>query len=230
MNRRFLTGVFAVGSMAVMGIQAEVAQAANLTSNPFLGGLGLVVNQSPACTAGSVTGFADCVGSFNLQSGQNDVTNGASNNLASQVLATGVFGGIKNWTFNEKINANGSTTGTDPLGFNWANVGENQTSGQFNFSTFNSATTALVISLKSARDFSIYYIPVNALTGSTVNWNMLGVALNKNMKPQALSHASVYFNTVAPPTPVPTPALLPGLIGIGLAAMRKKKQSAAQDA
>jgi hypothetical protein len=36
--------------------------------------------------------------------------------------------------------------------------------------------------------------------------------------------------TEVPSTAVPTPALLPGLVGLGVAALRKKKQAATQDA
>jgi hypothetical protein len=218
-NQFFGATLVATALTAGAFLQASPAQAANLSGSPLLNGLGLTV-QTPACNAGSVTGSSDCAGSFELQGGQNDVTNGDASNLASQILATGVFGGITNWTFNEKINDDGTTTGSDPLGFNWPGVTSGLTSGTFNFSNFDPATTALAISLKSARGFSMYYIPVGALANSTINWNTFGVSTNNQGNPQALSHASVYFNT----TPIPTPALLPGLIGLGLGVLRKKKQ------
>jgi hypothetical protein len=223
MKKQFLTAAVAAGAVATSILQANSAVAANLSDSPLLSGLGLTV-QSPACTAGAVTAFTDCVGSFQLGPSENDVTNGDPGNLASQILATGVFGNITNWTFNEKINDNGTTTGTDPLGFNWTNVGSGQTSGAFNFSNLTPATTALAISLKSGRGFSMYYLPAGTLLNSTVSWDTLGVSTNRQGNPQALSHASVYFNTT-PTTAVPTPALLPGLVGMGLTAMRKKKKA-----
>jgi hypothetical protein len=223
MKKQLMTGAIAAGAMAIGCLgQMGSAEAADLSGSPLLNGLGLNA-QSLACTDGSVTGFTDCVGSFALGAGENDVTNGDSGNLASQILATGVFGNITNWTFNEKINDNGTTTGSDPLSFNWVDVGSEQTSGSFNFSNLNFATTALAISLKSARGFSMYYLPAGSLSSSTVSWNTLGVSTNPQGNPQALSHASVYFNT-PPTTAVPTPALLPALAGMGLAAVRKRKQ------
>lgn len=41
--------------------------------------------------------------------------------------------------------------------------------------------------------------------------------------PKQVSHISVYYR--AGSTPIPTPAILPGLIGMGVAAIRKKKQA-----
>jgi hypothetical protein len=46
---------------------------------------------------------------------------------------------------------------------------------------------------------------------------------------KGISHATLYVAN-NPPTPVPTPALLPGLVGLGVAALRKRKGEAEESA
>jgi hypothetical protein len=187
---------------------------------------------SPLCLNGSVGGATECIGSYlsNFGTYSNDVTNGDPSNLASKLLATGVFGGITDWTFDGKDDSTSSNPAST-LGF-VAN-GLDATTGTFGFTSgIDWANTALAISLKAATRFSIYYIPKGTLAAGTtsINWNTLGVSVNPNNgNPRNLSHASVYFNQVAtPPTAVPTPALLPGLIGLGVSALRSKRKAVAQ--
>jgi hypothetical protein len=87
------------------------------------------------------------------------------------------------------------------------------------------AKTNLAISLKGGPSYSIYYIAAGALTdASSINWNTLGIEKGNGDPGPGLSHASVYYNVI------PTPALLPGLIGMGVAAVRKRKGEAEESA
>jgi hypothetical protein len=54
-------------------------------------------------------------------------------------------------------------------------------------------------------------------TGNTFTLNWQGLAFNRN------TFVNVGFITSSSSTPIPTPVLLPGLIGLGLGALRKQK-------
>jgi hypothetical protein len=92
--------------------------------------------------------------------------------------------------------------------------------------TFDSAVTGpFAIALKASNSFSLYYFLNDGSPISALNFIMNGTALNGRGNPQDLSHASLY--RVGSSTVIPTPALLPGLLGMGLAALRKRKQTEA---
>ncbi|MGG6263576.1 PTPA-CTERM sorting domain-containing protein [Leptolyngbya sp. AN03gr2] len=198
---------------------------------------------SPSCAAGTVTGATLCIGSYDLQKSNynNDVTNGGIGDLATKLLATGVFDGLTKWQFGGKDDQTANTV-VGALKFNAG--GLNTTSGRITFgSPIDRARTALAISLKASTRFSIYYIPKGVGSLSSIDWNTLGVSVNDKgsdkgksqgkgkgeaqgkEEAQALSHASVYY--IQDATPVPTPALLPGLIGMGVVTFRKRKKAQA---
>jgi hypothetical protein len=57
----------------------------------------------------------------------------------------------------------------------------------------------------------------------------LAISVIKNLGPGDVFFDNVSLRTV-PTTPIPTPALLPGLIGMGVAALRKRKQEVEAEA
>lgn len=83
----------------------------------------------------------------------------------------------------------------------------------------------------------------SSITGYTLATNMVGLDASRfvftentfSVNWQGLSfdpstYVNVDFQTNASTTPVPTPALLPGLVGLGVAVLRKRKQSQGQEA
>lgn len=100
----------------------------------------------------------------------------------------------------------------------------NRISGTFDISAFvQPSWTDVMLVFKGGGgnitpDKYVGYL-LNSLTGS---WTT-PFSNARNGNPAEVSHVSLYYRTG---TPIPTPALLPGLIGMGLAAMRKKKQAA----
>jgi hypothetical protein len=78
---------------------------------------------------------------------------------------------------------------------------------------------------------SQFYIPITPATGSVDNTAFCTVLQTCNTTPQN-ENGPVLYARWGEPTPVnpgdpsvPTPALIPGLLGMGLAALRKKQQS-----
>jgi hypothetical protein len=62
-----------------------------------------------------------------------------------------------------------------------------------------------------------------SFTGNTFNLNWQGLSFDTN------TYVNVGFKTDNT-TAVPTPALLPGLIGLGMGVLRKRKREAAEQA
>jgi hypothetical protein len=81
------------------------------------------------------------------------------------------------------------------------------------------------IALKASNQFSLYLFNGGEAGISSIDFTTIGTSLNQEGQPQDLSHASLYRPGG---TPIPTPALLPGLIGMGLAAWRKRKSEQAE--
>ena len=196
--------------------------------------IGLTIAAAPAaqaapdCEAASFS-FTACSGSYTLSGGQNDVTNGGANNLATQQLNDENLFGDLDWSFGAKYD--GNTSGANNEGFSVDGLGS--TSGTFSFSDIDLATTDLAISLKSAKGYSLYYIEAGSISdASDIAWDTAGTSTNRKGKAQALSHIS-YYTRISAITPevekrlkkVPEPAAMSGLLAVGMAAALRKKRS-----
>ena len=182
---------------------------------------------APDCQAASFS-FTACSGSYELGRGQNDVTNGGANNLATQQLIDSEAFGSGTWDFGAKYD--GNTTGNNHEGFSVSGLGS--TAGSFGFSDIDLATTDLAISLKSAKGYSLYYFEAGSITdASSIAWDTAGTSTNRKGKAQALSHISYYTRITSIPAvkqvqKVPEPAAMSGLLAIGFAAALRKKRAA----
>lgn len=160
--------------------------------------------------------YESCIGSFDIKSTGNDVL-GNGNGPLLTALNSGIFGGITKWSFGGKT---GETTGD--LDFQVAGVG-NQATGGWTFQNLPTGFNAdLVISLKTATDWSAYYIKkgtISDFSTATLNWNTIGVDLNgKGNAGKDLSHAAVFYANPSTPNkkvPEPTTGLAMGLLGLG---------------
>lgn len=195
--------------------------------------LGLAISAAPAhaapdCDAASFS-FTSCSGSYTLGGGQNDVTDGGADNIATQYLNNDDLFGEQDWDFGAKFD--GSTSGNNAEGMTVEGLGS--TSGTFGFSDIDLATTDVAISLKSAKGFSLYYFEAGSIDDPTdIAWDTAGTKTNRKGKAQALSHIS-YYTRVSAITPevesrlkkVPEPAAMSGLIAVGMAAALRKKRN-----
>jgi hypothetical protein len=204
-----------VAGIAISVAAAPAAQAYTLNSNL-------------SCTKGAVTGASQCAGSYTLAGGENDVTNGAANNIATKLLNEngGVFGGSPTWVFGNKYDGSFANSSNTQSGFNV--TGLNRTAGSFGLGNINLAKTDLAISLKSAKGFSLYYIKAGTITNpNQIDWNTLGTSVNSRGVGQALSHISYFTRMVPTPPPpvrrVPEPAALSAIFAVGAAAIAHRK-------
>jgi hypothetical protein len=209
----------AVSLLAIGAISLSAAQASAKAEKP----------EKPAapvlCTAGTVTasGFGSstgCIGSFAGNDVTNGVPGGGDDPLLDQ-LTTGVFGGIANWTFLEKVDAPGTAGSV----FSWNETSEGN--GTWNVSS--AITSPFVLSLKAGNAWSAYYFANNGTSITNGFWNTLGVALAGNgTNGKALSHASIFVASGQPPTRVPEPATVAalGLFVVSSLGVLKRKQEA----
>ena len=93
-------------------------------------------------------------------------------------------------------------------------------SGNWSLLSPTSVNSPFVVTVKASTFFSAYLF--QGLTGVTSGtFNVAGVTTGNNGQHANLSHLSVFTSE---PTAIPTPALLPGLIGLGLGVLRKRRQ------
>jgi hypothetical protein len=186
---------------------------------------GVSVNTNLGCGA-TLFGYTQCAGSFALGGGQNDVTNGGASNIATKMLNEGNLFGSNDWTFGNKFDG-GLASSNNSAGFNVSNLGS--TSGSFGFTNLDLSKNDLVVSLKSAKGFSLYYFKAGSITNpSQIQWNTAGTSVNGGGAAQGLSHISYYTRLVSvtppPVTRVPEPSTIAALSTIALAAAMKRRQ------
>lgn len=114
----------------------------------------------------------------------------------------------------EGANAFNMTVGTlkddeEPIGGGWAVFQNIVGTGPF------------VLAMKAGNDVAYNFFEAGTYSG---DWNTTG----ERFKDKGISHATLYVTDGS--TPIPTPALLPGLIGMGVAALRKRKGEAEETA
>lgn len=188
------------------------------------------LNPNLSCSSGLVTGSIQCAGSYTLGNGENDVTDGGTNNIATKILNDNNIFGNADWTFGNKLNV-GTTSpiNSNTHGFS-LRPSSNNTSGNFSFSNLDLSKTDLAISLKSAKGFSLYYIKAGSVANlSQIQWNTAGTSVNNKGAAQGLSHISYYTRlvSIAPPPvkKVPEPAAIAALATVGgMTFLRRKKQ------
>lgn len=203
MNAALLKSGFALAILSFSPIIPSLAYAADLNS-PSLDSAVSVPAQP--CNMGGVTGFSSCVGSRQVMTGETAAA-------ANQILNSGVFDGITDWTFD--VNLDPNQTGPNILGVSQTGLGS--ITGTLKFSRTDLAQKAIAIVLRTSNAFSIYYIPAGTLqSASDLSWNTLGVSTDEQGNPQDLTQVSVYFSdrTEAAFTVPPL-----GVLGAGLAAL-----------
>ncbi len=196
--------------------------------------IGIAISAAPAahaapdCEAASFS-FTSCSGSYTLGGGQNDVTDGGADNLATQQLNDNDLFGDGDWLFGAKYD--GNTSGSNNEGFSVDGLGS--TSGTFSFANMDWETTEVAISLKSAKGYSLYYLTESDLDDNgELAWDTAGTSTNRKGKAQALSHISYFtrIETIAPVVEnqirkVPEPAAMSGLLAVGMAAALRKRRN-----
>ncbi|NET46472.1 hypothetical protein [Okeania sp. SIO2B3] len=213
------SSVLTTGLVVSSAFIAPATQAFTLTEDPACNVAAAVFNPQ----------YDDCKGAYELAGGENDVTDGGPNNIATQLLNNDDIFGTEDWTFLGKDDGNGTS-------FFTVN-GINSTSGEIVFDTaaienvYGPTFTQnydIAVSFKAAKNFSIYQWDAGLGT-NTIDWTTDGTATNKQGVTQGLSHASVYFRykeIVDPPrarVPESTSMLTLGLIGGRMFLSRRRK-------
>lgn len=188
--------------------------------------------EDPACDVAAAVfnpGYDNCKGAYELAGGENDVTNGGSDNIATQLLNDDNIFGAEDWTFLAKDDGGGTDFFTvNDIGSTSGNIEFDTAAIEAEYGTTFTENYDIAVSFKAAKSFSIYQWDAGLGT-DTIEWTTDGTATNKNGVTQALSHASVYFRykaIVDPPrarVPEPTSILALGLIGGGMFLSRRRQ-------
>jgi hypothetical protein len=215
--------------LAIKSLATVVAAGAGLAvaSSSMMPVQAFSLTNDPACSSGDVSGSSQCSGSYSLDNGENDVTDGGDDNIATQLLNVyDVFDVSGGWNFHQKNE-----------------YGGDETSGTFafddvDFDNVDFANNDLAISLKAAQGFSLYYIEAGELSsGDAISWNTKGTSTNGGGKAQALSHASVFVrdaskdqnnDDASQDIPEPATGMALGIVGLGAFAYKRKSQDASQ--
>lgn len=186
-----------------------LATAAAVSFAPMGSAQAITLNASgPFCSNTDVSPTAvACSGSYD----------GNTNDSNVLTTLTGAFGGT--WSFNEAEKSDSAGAGAFK-----SNV--ESTFGTLEFD--NSIFGKFVIGLKASNNVSFYLLDGGTTGLSSFDFNTIGTSTNSQNTAQNLSHAALYRLETG--TPIPTPALLPGLIGMGVAALRKRKGDAQESA
>jgi hypothetical protein len=203
------------GALALSLLSAAIAapsQAASLGSCSS--------NIGPLVSIGGV-GQSGFVGADSCQKSLD--TNDSEANVES------IFGGI--WIRAFKTNAN--NTSADEV-FTQGNLaltyigGAPSQDGTWSISGLTASVNSVILAVKAgagnnASAQSLIYYKFDDLSVLSGGWSTFGLVNNGGNQPD-LSHMTVYTSTSG--NAIPTPALLPGLLGLGAAVWRKRKGEA----
>lgn len=182
-------------------MQVNPAEAAGIACSTFAPDVTNFVTPSVGCQVGSTN---------------NDFV-GGPNSAGYQVNVDSMFG-INTWLFAGKDNEGLNISPEFP--------GTSKTSGTWDISSFiqpNWTNIMLVLKGGAGNNTQPNYVGY-LLDGTSGDWmTPFFTATGREAgNPKDVSHISLYYTT-GDTTSVPTPALLPGLIGMGFAAWRKRK-------
>ncbi|MBD2260609.1 PTPA-CTERM sorting domain-containing protein [Pseudanabaena sp. FACHB-2040] len=204
MKKQFLVGAITASTLLVGVIAgAPSAQAATIACSSFTG------FRLDASTRGIVPNAGCAVGS----QGQDSIAN----------VNADTFFDISTWGLLAKSDENS--------GKNFFTPPEDGTAGTFDFSALgiDFSKQNVLVTFKAANEFNFVGYLATAAAGS---WTSPFTDFNNNGRARVrdVSHMSIFTSAKPDPTPVPTPALLPGLIGMGAAALRKRRGAAEESA
>lgn len=183
----------------------------------------VVISASAPCVNGGVSAFG--LGRYTSCNGSNSGNDVGAQGGLSNLLETGIFGGITGWSLLEKVDGNNSGVGTGTK-LNWTQTGN----GAGSWQVASAINRSFVVSLKAGTRWSAYYFDNSAgqsITGGL--WDTLGVSLAGNgVTGRDLSHAAIF---VAPeptnPVEIPEPGLILalGLTTLGGLGVLRRKQA-----
>lgn len=221
MMKNVLTGTLAIGTLFT-GVALQTEPAFSMTATRCSVTLPSISNNVSPLDPNPGLQAAGNVGTCNIGTVNND------NPLPGQVNADLMFG-KSDWLFSAKDEGNQG----DDLNFSGG------TGGELNISSF-------IVALQNGGiNFTDLMVVFKGGNGNNFNTNnYVGYLLNRqslaanpstaitwvspfvntqNGNLRNVSHVSLYYRAPDDGVPIPTPALLPGLVGLGVAALRKKK-------
>lgn len=186
-----------------MGVAASVAAGA------------FTIGLSPAQAVSFTTTNCDFSGAITCTS---VITgNDSAGDLNDVVGEPAPFNGIT-WKFLSKINKPNTTPDEGVTGIFSLTYGDELKSGTWDLlESYFGSGTPFVLAIKASNRYAYNYFDGTVFSGT---WDTSRFENNGGQQPD-ISHATLYVADNF--RPVPTPALLPGLVGMGLAALRKKR-------
>jgi hypothetical protein len=220
MKKRVLTGAIAAG-VAAIGFLGQVSPAEAASLGSCASNIGSLVPPGGIGQSGFV-GADACEKSLLNNDSESDVETIFSDPAWTRAFKTNAPNANSDELFTQGDLALTYTT---------------EKTGTWALSGLASDVTSFILAVKGGgvdgqnRGQAVLYYLFNDLTVLSGDWSTFGLLTpGRNGNQPDLSHITVYTLAGDPVTAVPTPALLPGLIGLGATALRKKKQTAKQEA
>ncbi|HEY9879146.1 MAG TPA: PTPA-CTERM sorting domain-containing protein [Leptolyngbyaceae cyanobacterium] len=210
MKKAFLTGALAAATLAsVSGIQANPVQAASIACSLAVSDPDTGFTSDP--TFLGLSPNAGCEVSDLAGNPKNKYSQDSLSNVNSES-----FFNISTWVLKAKSDENSGKNFFSPTGGK---------EGTFDFSALGIDFTNnnVLVTFKGPTAFNFVGYLATQATGT---W--YSPFVNDKGNVQNVSHMSIF--TSAKTQAVPTPALLPGLVGMGVAALRKRKANAEESA